>query len=81
MRLFGFTPTNKMLLEQAKKSQEKVLHTGVILDVIHDGPIMETVTEIPTYKPFKTTVLSPMPSKKKPASELKRKVALNPLSN
>ena len=50
MPLLGFTPTKKML-EEVKKFE--VVHTGVVVDVIHDGPVMETVmvpsVEVPTY--------------------------------
>ena len=93
-RLFGFTPTNKMIEEEAKLLVQKtVFNSEVVVDVIHDGPIMETIpvpiaehvvsVQLPTYtKPIKKT-LPPvvMPLKKRPSSDLKRKVSLNPLSN
>jgi hypothetical protein len=93
MPLLGFTPTKKML-EEAKKHQ--VVHTGVVIDVIHDGPVMETMTvpsvEIPTYtEPKVMPVVKPLlessKSTKLPAMptkrnpDPKRKVNLNPLSN
>lgn len=93
MPLFGFTPTKKMLEETTK---HQVVHTGVVVDVIHDGPVMETVTvpsvEIPTYtepepKPVVKPLLEPSKSTKLPpmpskrTPDPKRKVNLNPLSN
>lgn len=81
MRLLGFTPTKKML-EQAKSVEYTIVHSEVVMQ---DEPIMEAVLvpviELPTYDPNKKTVLSPLPSKKKPSSQLKRKVTLNPLSD
>lgn len=86
MRLLGFTPTKKMI------DETKAIHTGSVVDVIHDGPIMETLivpvvepvansipsAELPTYN--KSKILMPLSSKKKAMSDLKRKVNLNPLS-
>jgi hypothetical protein len=82
-----------MLMAQAQLSVEnKVLITETIDEVIHDAPIIETNSapvvepvvsvEIPTYKKIiKKALPLIMPAKKKPSSELKRKVSLNPLSN
>lgn len=91
-RLFGFTPTKKMIEEAKPLIKYEVIKTGVILDVIQDGPIMETIlvpivkpviedvlsVDIPTYT---TSFTTPLPPVKKPSSELKRKVSLNPLSD
>ena len=95
-RLFGFAPTRKML-EEDKPLKYEVVHTGVVLDVIHGGPIMETIL-VPAVEPVAEDVPSAdvstsakpikkslppviMPAKKKSSSELKRRVSLNPLSN
>lgn len=96
-RLFGFVPTKKMIEEAKPLIKYEVVDTGVILDVIQDGPIMETIlvpvvepvveaitsVDVPTYKNPIRKPLPPviMPAKKKSSSELKRKVSLNPLSN
>jgi hypothetical protein len=71
----------------------QLIDTGAILDVIQDGPIMETIrvpivepipsVYLPTYtksigRPLPPTII---PATKKPSSELKRKVSLNPLSD
>ena len=96
-RLFGFTPTKKMIEEAKPLIKYEIIDTGVVLDVIQDGPIMETIlvpivkpviedvlsVDLPTYtksigKPLPPTI---MPATKKPSSELKRKVSLNPLSD
>lgn len=87
-RLFGFTPTKKMIEEAKPLIKYEVIKTGVILDVIHDGPIMETI-RVPIVKPviedFQSvdipTFTTPLPPVKKPSSKLKRKVSLNPLSD
>lgn len=72
-RLFGFTPTKKMLEEA------KILHTEVvepIPDTVEPIPdIVVQSVDLPTYTPV------PLPLKKKSNSNLKRKVNLNPLSN
>ena len=78
-RLFGFVPTKKMLAEQSSPLVvEQVVHTELVVDVIHDGPIIDT---LPPHELNKNTVLSPLPSNKKNSSKLKRKVNLNPLSD
>jgi hypothetical protein len=48
-RLLGFTPTKKML-EAQRLVEKNVVHTHIVLDITHDGPILETIqhVEIPT---------------------------------
>jgi len=94
MRLLGFTPTKKMLIEEARLSLErKALTIEPALAEVDVEPIVETKSDpivetvvsvkIPTYTKTTKKPLPPLilPTKKKPASELKRKVSLNPLSN
>jgi hypothetical protein len=82
-RLFGFTPT-KSMLEAYKntKKQEHVVHTENVIDITHNGPIIESRVmeiEIPTYT--KTVKLPEMPSEIKNYTRIKRNVNLNPLSD
>jgi hypothetical protein len=90
-RLLGFIATKSMLDSYKLTQKEKqITHTDRIIDVTHNGPILETKVlddgpkdiqsiEIPTYtKPIK---LSEMPSEIKKYSNIKRTVNLNPLSD
>jgi len=91
-RLFGFTPTKKMVIMerlQSNTSPTKV-DSQVIVDITHNGPILETKVieyeakdiqsiEIPTYT--KTVKLAEMPSEIKNFKSIKRNVNLNPLSD
>ena len=71
-RLFGFTPTKKML--------EAEMRYVVIQELVNIETIQSV--EIPIYTKYsEVTLLKPLPSKQKPSSELKRKVNLNPLSD
>lgn len=87
-RLLGFNRTKKMLMEEKALLNTNLskVDSQVLVDVIHNGPILETKLpediqsiEIPIYtRPVK---LSEMPSEIKDYSNVKRSVNLNPLSD
>jgi hypothetical protein len=83
-RLFGFIPTKSMLeAYKITNKEEQVVHTENVIDITHNGPIIETRVmeiEIPMYTPQKVK-LPEMPSEVKNYKNIKRRVNLNPLSD